>query len=114
MVIVLFSFSNIFFRSQRFDECTRLLSQIFNRDDFWPGDFLVEFIAPLALGGHQIDRFNFYCTLVLTFLTLVFERRLFLFFNREEFRPIWVFIVCVSILLFGVFGSGERFIYMQF
>ena len=60
LVLFLFSFGNIFFRSTGLDNCGVLLSQLTDFRHFIPVSWAADFIAPLAVGGHQIDQFNFY------------------------------------------------------
>jgi D-alanyl-lipoteichoic acid acyltransferase DltB (MBOAT superfamily) len=108
---ILVSVSNIFFRSTGFQSCKHLLTQF---RQLVPGDWLVEFIAPLAVGGHQQDRFNFYLSILLAVGFLFSEKRIFKLFNGEQFRFFPVFVILLLIFVFGVFGNGERFIYMQF
>jgi alginate O-acetyltransferase complex protein AlgI len=113
-VLLLFSFSNIFFRSPGWQSCVSLIRQVFDLPHFFPGDWPVEFLAPLAVGGHQIDVFNFWTLLVIAGLFLAGEERVERFSRQEFFRPVPAFVLLLTIFVFGVFASGQRFIYMQF
>ena len=112
IVFNLVCFSNVFFRAASFSKAISLIKNVFTR--FIPGDFISDFIAPLAVGGHQEERFNFYSSILFSVLFLLFERKI----NKIAINSKYSvgFIVCSVLLLFifGIFTSGERFIYMQF
>lgn len=105
-------FSNIFFRSQSMDQALRLIQNIFS--NFIPYNWLSEFIAPLAIGGHQMDQFNLMISLFIPIIVLLFERKINKIANQEKFNISFVVTSLLMILLFGIFASGSRFIYMQF
>lgn len=113
-VITLVTISNIFFRAPNSDSLSHLINQLFLLPNYIPNDWLAEFIAPLAQGGHQIQLFNFYTSLVLAFVFILFERKLFAKFNSSKLNYFSVFIILILIFVFGVFGNSSRFIYMQF
>lgn len=112
-VIFLVSFSNIFFRATDIASCGHLMSEIFSLK-FFPDNWLVDFVAPISVGGHQIEHFNFMVILFFVGMSLVFERKIFSIFNSERFNAVATFLMLLSIFLFGVFDSGQRFIYVQF
>jgi len=114
-VFIIFSlvcFSNIFFRADSFSKAIQLIKNTFNH--FIPGDLITDYIAPLAVGGHQEERFNFYISILLAGLFLVFERRINKIAISEKYNLGFVLITTLLIVVFGIFNSGARFIYMQF
>ena len=114
-VIIVFNlvcFSNIFFRSSSFDSAITLIKNIFHT--FIPSEWLSGFIAPLAIGGHQIDEFNFCLTILISILVLVFERRINNAATKPNINISFVTLLILLIAMFGVFNNGVRFIYMQF
>jgi alginate O-acetyltransferase complex protein AlgI len=106
------SISNIFFRAKSFGRALNLLRGTFS--DFIPARWLQDFTAPLAVGGHQADEFNFYISIVLVLVFLLFEKRIRHVALSEKFNT-WYTVICILLIfIFGIFSSGERFIYMQF
>lgn len=105
-------FSNIFFRSGSFEDAMRLIKNSFS--NFIPGNWLSDFIAPLAVGGHQMDEFNFFISIGMAVLFLLFERKINRIAASEKLNVAFVCICIVLICLFGIFNNAERFIYMQF
>jgi len=112
-IFLLVSFSHLFFRSMSFGNCKHLISELFSTN-FLPTNWRVDFIAPIAVGGHQTEHFNFLVTIVFIALFLILERKIFSIFSSRAFRPLFSFLFVILIFLFGVFNNGERFIYMQF
>jgi alginate O-acetyltransferase complex protein AlgI len=113
-VLVLVSFSHIFFRAGSAQSALRLLSGLFNLPDFFPGSWTVQLIAPLAVGGHQAEQFNLAVTLLITTVAVVLERKMAAWGNSTRFRPWATFLLLLLIFMFGVFDNAQRFIYMQF
>ena len=112
MVFNAVCFSNIFFRAESMEKSIQLIKNIFS--DFIPKNWLSEFTAPLAVGGHQIEQFNFMVSLIIPFLVLLFERRIVRLASSEKYRISFVVTCILLIMFFGMFNSGSRFIYMQF
>jgi len=112
IVFNLVCFSNIFFRADSFAKATQLIKN--SLADFIPADFISDFIAPLAVGGHQEERFNFYISIFITSIFLLFERKINKIAINEKYNMFFVAIIFLLIFLLGIFNSGERFIYMQF
>ncbi len=113
LVLLLVSFSNIFFRSTTFVNCRHLLSELFSLN-FLPQNWAVDFIAPLSVGGHQAEHFNFIVTIIFIVFTLLFERKIFSIFSSTNFKTLLTLLMILMIFVFGVFNNGQRFIYMQF
>jgi D-alanyl-lipoteichoic acid acyltransferase DltB (MBOAT superfamily) len=115
MIFIVFNavcFSNIFFRSESTGRAFELIRNA--GSNLLPNDWLAEFLAPLAIGGHQADEFNFYISILLMLVFLIFERSIT---NRalSSMASIgYISILLLLIFIFGVFNSGEQFIYMQF
>ncbi len=112
IVFNLVCFSNIFFRAHSVTHSLHLIKNSFT--GFVPVDWLSGFIAPLAVGGHQIDEFNFFISILIAVVVLLFEKRINSFSKTPVFSITYSVVVLVLIMLFGVFNSGTRFIYMQF
>jgi len=105
-------FSNIFFRSASVEAAFQLIENSVSH--FFPVNWLSGFIAPLAVGGHQVDEFNFYISLLICGSCLLFERRINKLALSTKLNVWFITIVTLLIFLFGIFNNGERFIYMQF
>ncbi len=114
IVLICLSISHLFFRSDSASAGIIKLYQVFNIPTFLPKQWMVEFIAPLAVGGHQINIFNFSITILFILFILLFERRIFRWATYNYFNPFYFVIILLLIFVFGVFNQGERFIYMQF
>jgi D-alanyl-lipoteichoic acid acyltransferase DltB (MBOAT superfamily) len=112
LVFNVVSLSYIFFRSSDSTQAFNLIDNIYN--NFLPLNFLTDFIAPLAIGGDQINLFNFYTSIFLMACFLLFESKINQKANSNNFSIIYVSICVIMILLFGIIDGGERFIYMQF
>lgn len=106
------AFSNIFFRAASMERAMQLIKNVFT--NFIPRDWLSEFIAPIAVGGHQIEQFNILISILIPTFVLLFERKLDLFGRDNKFRLAFVVTCVLLIMVFGIFNSGSRFIYMQF
>lgn len=114
LVLVLVSFSHLFFRATTTGQAAHLFSGLFNSGNFFPASWQVQLVAPLAVGGHQLEHFNLLATLCLSAGFLLFERRIIRLANSDSFKPFFTSCVLLLIFMFGVFGSTQRFIYMQF
>lgn len=106
------SISNLFFRASSMENAFRLLHNA--TTNFIPSYWLGEFVAPLAIGGHQIEQFNFIVTLSLPLLFLLFEKRVNEIAMRAKFSMIYIMACIMMIMLFGIFHGGAHFIYMQY
>ncbi len=106
-------FSNIFFRAESLTKAFQLISNTFSFSNFVPNHWLY-FIAPLAVGGHQMDEFNFYISIFIAVSVLLFERKFNRFATSGKYTTGFIVILILLIMLFGVFNNGTRFIYMQF
>lgn len=113
-VIIAVSFSNIFFRIKSTDLLLLKCKNLFSSTNFIPTDFATEFFAPIAVGWHQIEQFNFGVTLFFCLLFLLFEKKLNALSKREEYSVVYTYLLIMLIIVFGVFSNGEQFIYMQF
>jgi alginate O-acetyltransferase complex protein AlgI len=113
-VLLLVSFSHIFFRASSTANALHLLSGLFRLPGFFPDSWTVQVIAPLAVGGRQADQFNLVLTVFFMSLTLLCERKIFAWANSTAFRPWMTFLMLLLVFMLGVFGSAQRFIYMQF
>lgn len=114
LMILAVTFSNVFFRSPGSDALITNTEKLFDLKNFFPKDYTVELLAPLAVGGQQWNFFNFYLVLGLTFGFLLFERRINAQSIRTNFSIVYSTVLLLLIFLFGIFSSGEQFIYVQF
>lgn len=115
-VVIVFNavcFSNIFFRADSMDKALQLIQKTFSCSNFIPGNWL-DLISPLAVGGHQMDEFNFYISIFIAVLVLLFERKINRIGMSEKLNVIYIVMIVLLIMTLGVFNSGARFIYMQF
>lgn len=112
IVFNLVCFSNIFFRAESMEKAFQLINNTCSH--FIPGNWLSGFIAPLAVGGHQMDEFNFYTSIFITVVFLLFERKIDRIAVNEKFNSLFVVTCILLIMVFGIFNNGTRFIYMQF
>lgn len=113
-VILAVSFSNIFFRIKSTDLLVLKCKKLFSLSNFVPTDFATEFFAPIAVGWHQLEQFNFGVTMFFCLSFLLFEKKLNVLSKREEYSVIYTYLFIMLIIVFGVFSNGEQFIYMQF
>jgi alginate O-acetyltransferase complex protein AlgI len=107
-------FSYIFFRAQSPDSAYLLWHNAISAGSFLPSGFLADFLAALAVGGHQADLFNLYVTLAVVFAFLIYERTLFAKFTSTSINTPLLILAVLLIFLFGSIGDPSRFIYMQF
>lgn len=113
-VIIAVSFSNIFFRIKNTDLLLLKSKNLFSLNHFIPTDFATEFFAPIAVGWHQIEQFNFGITMFFCLSYLLFEKKLTALCKRNEYSILYTYLLIMLIIVFGVFSNGEQFIYMQF
>ena len=106
-------FSNIFFRAESLSKAFQLIRNTFSFSDFIP-DHWLGLIAPLAVGGHQMDEFNFYISIFIAAIVLLFERKINRIAISEKYNIGFIILLIILIMVFGVFNNGTRFIYMQF
>ncbi len=113
-IFLIFSIALIYFRCPETSAYAHITQRLFDFSNFIPTNWLSEFFAPLASGGTQHNYFNLTISLGLSGLFLLFEKRIVgIFFQNKINFAAW-FALMVLILAWGVFESGERFIYMQF
>ncbi len=114
LMILAVTFSNVFFRSPGSDALITNAKKLVDLKNFFPKDYTAELLAPLAVGGQQWNFFNFYLVLVLTFGFLIFERKINAQSVKTNFSVIYTTVLLLLVFLFGIFSSGEQFIYVQF
>jgi len=114
LIFILFSVALVYFRCPDPATYPHITAQLADLSGFFPVNWLSDFFAPLASGGTQRDHFNFAISLTLGLSFLLFEKKIGGWFRQDKINyPAW-FIAIVLIFAWGVFASGERFIYMQF
>jgi len=113
-IFLLFSIGLLFFRTPDYKNYSFLVERLTDYKNFFPGDWLKLYFAPLASGGTLQDYFNVCFTLLLCLLFLIFERKIFTVISQNKIHfGLW-FVALLLMASWGVFTSGSRFIYMQF
>ena len=113
LTFIMVSFSNLFFRSNSLSDAKRLLNTLFDWSHFWPNTSFVSWLV------HGVDwKMDFVFSLrigvIFALLYLFFESKILARLNQPKFSvPIITFMI-IFLLIFGVFNSGTRFIYMNF
>jgi alginate O-acetyltransferase complex protein AlgI len=113
-IFLLFSISLLFFRSPNYSDYSFLVTQLTNIPLFFPNDWLRLYFAPLASGGTLQDYFNFSFTMLLCLLFLLFERKIVAILFQNKINYLMWFALLLLLTTWGIFTSGDRFIYMQF
>jgi alginate O-acetyltransferase complex protein AlgI len=108
------SFANIFFRSQSVEVAGKMMSEIFSISTFFPNNWYAGFVAVFARGGELTEQFNFIVTWLLVIMFFLYEKKIIQKSNEKEMDNRWLFLLLGSILIFGIFSSGEQFIYARF
>jgi alginate O-acetyltransferase complex protein AlgI len=109
----LVAFANLFFRSQSLEDASRLFHDIGHLPFLYGQD--LDFRTWLANGGSDIEReFNFRLSFLLCLLFLAFEKKVNKYAQSEKYNIIYVSLMLILIAVFGMFNTGERFIYLQF
>jgi alginate O-acetyltransferase complex protein AlgI len=114
VMFILFSIGLLFFRTPDYVSYSFLVERLTDFKNFFPNDWLRLYFAPLASGGTLHDYFNLSFTLLLCFTFLFFERKIFTAFSQNKINYRFWFIIVLLLITWGVFTSGNRFIYMQF
>ncbi len=114
LVFIFFSVGLIYFRNTECKQYALLTQQLLDAENFLPSEWLRLFFAPLASGGTQQDYFNLTVTIILCVLFLLFERKIFGVFSANKINYPACLLLLLLLFTWGVFSSGERFIYMQF
>jgi alginate O-acetyltransferase complex protein AlgI len=114
LVFAAVSFSFIYFRANSTQQANELVVSIFASPHFLPSNWLAEFIAPLAVGGHQIELFNLLLSLFFALVFVFSEAKIIQLFHSDKLKPLGLFVLIFLIVLFGVFNGGSQFIYVQF
>ncbi len=109
----LVALGNFFFRLHSLQDAKRIFW------DFYHLPFLyndgLSFKTWLINGGQDIENeFNFRLTLALCFGFLILEKKINQFAISEKYRVTYGAVMLVLLAVFGMFNTGQRFIYMQF
>ncbi len=114
LIFIVFSFGLFFFRQPGLEKAIWFLQQAVEFKNYLPSQWPAEFFAPLANGGHQQDYFNFGFSLLITFSFLFAENKISLLLKGEKSRvAVWM-VLLFLVIIWGVFGNGENFAYVQF
>ncbi|MBS1647738.1 MAG: hypothetical protein JST67_10395 [Bacteroidetes bacterium] len=113
-IFVLFSVALLFFRNPDYTHYSFFVVQLLDVKKAIPVHWLKDFWAPLASGGTLHDYFNFFITLLLALSYLLFEKRIMHFVAQNEINYVFLITLLFLIVIWGVFVSGSRFVYMQF
>ena len=71
----LISGSNFFFKARSWGRISEIIKNS-NQNDFFPTDWMIDFVAIIGNGGHFIQQYNLLETAVLVFLFFLFEKQL--------------------------------------
>lgn len=110
----LVSFSFIFFRAGDLTTAFQFAGSIFNPESFFPDDWRFNFLYKLTISGDLEDLFNFFITLLLPTVFLIYEQKINRMATSESLKVPFIVVSVIVILLFGVFVENEHFIYNQF
>jgi len=113
-IFLLFSIGLLFFRTPDHTNYSFLVERLTDFKNFLPAEWLRLYFAPLASGGTLQDYFNFSFTLLLCLLFLFFERKIVAVVSQNKINFGMWFVALFLLAIWGVFTSGNRFIYMQF
>ena len=113
LTFILVSFSNLFFRSNSLADAKRLLLKLIDWPHFFPDislkswilngvDWEMEFMVSMRLG------------FLFAIVYLLFEEKLISRLNKSKFSIPFISFLIIFLIVFGVFNSGTRFIYMNF
>jgi len=106
-------FSELFFRSKSMTNAFALLERTFTFS-FFPKNWTIDFWAPLIGGGSQEHLFNIYCTFIIFILFIIFEKTIYQKAISKKINILVWLILFLVFFVFGIFESGEEFIYLQF
>ena len=113
LVFVLVSFSLIFFRSPNLESSFNIIGNLFNGKNFF--DTSVSLRTWLINGGGNIEvTFNNRLSIILSILFILYEKRIVCQSQSKTLNYNYIFFIIMCIILFGVFGNVQRFIYLQF
>jgi len=113
LTFIMVSFSNLFFRSNSLSDAKRLLNKLFDWSNFWPNTTFMSWLV------HGVDWkmdfvFSVRIGLIFALLYLFFENKFLARLNQPKFSVPIISFMIIFLLIFGVFNSGTRFIYMNF
>ena len=113
LTFIMVSFSNLFFRSNSISDAKRLLNKLFDWSNFWPNTTFMSWLV------HGVDWkmdfvFSVRIGLIFALLYLFFENKFLARLNQPKFSVPIISFMIIFLLIFGVFNSGTRFIYMNF
>jgi len=113
LTFMMVSFSNLFFRSNSISDAKRLLNKLFDWSNFWPNTTFMSWLV------HGVDWkmdfvFSVRIGLIFALLYLFFENKFLARLNQPKFSVPIISFMIIFLLIFGVFNSGTRFIYMNF
>jgi len=113
ITLTLVSISNFFFLAKSWSNITFHLTSLF-QNNFFPSDWMVDFIAITGNGGHFLQQYNLLETASLLLLYFSFESKLEKLSRKNKFSYIYLTTALLAILFFGYFNAGDEFIYVQF
>lgn len=114
LTLLAISFSYIFFRAPDLFAVKKLMGEIFSSQKFWPEDWLISFIGVFGRGADLNDLFNFFIAWIFVMLFLLFENKINQKASSEKLSVVWLVTCILLIAVFGIFNSGEEFIYARF
>ena len=113
LVFILVSFSLIFFRAPNMEASFNIIGNLFDATNFF--DSSVFWRTWLINGGGNIEvTFNNRLSIILSILFILYEKRMVHKSQSKTLNFKYILFIILSIILFGVFGNVQRFIYLQF
>lgn len=113
LTFVIVSFSNFFFALKSWDNIASHFTMLY-QNNFFPKDWMVDFVAIIGNGGHFLQQYNLLETAVLILLFFGFEKKLELLSKSNKPSFLYVTVSILLIIFFGYFNAGDEFIYVQF
>jgi alginate O-acetyltransferase complex protein AlgI len=113
ITFLLVGLSNFFFVTKTWKNITHHLSDLIH-NNFFPSDWMVDFVAIIGNGGHFLQQYNLLETACLITFFFAFESKIERFSKSKTFSFLYLTISILAILFFGYFNSGDEFIYVQF
>lgn len=107
------SISNFFFRAKSMDNISNQINNLIHHN-FFPSNWMVEFVAIIGNGGHFLQQYNLLETALLIVLFFSFESKLESFSRQQRFSFLYLTLTSLVIVFFGHFNAGNEFIYVQF
>ncbi len=113
ITILLVGFSLVFFRAGTMENAFQIIYSLFDLRHLF--DNSVSWSTWLINGGTDIEAtFNIRACIAMSVLLLVFEKKINQMANAGKWNPAFIISSLILIIVWGVLGNSQRFIYLQF